>query len=108
MAKAVYTKKVSDKLEMCSDCFSTEHFKWDPACKGPAKWSEYCEDFRVVWETNSLEIDEAGDEIARREGKVMEESRVEVLNKTLVKDLERIETERDELRKKINVENLKE
>ena len=116
MAKAVYTKKVSDKLEMCSDCFSTEHFKWDPACKGPAKWSEYCEDFRVVWETNSLEIDEAGDEIARREGNVMEESRVEVLNKTLVKDLERIETERDELRRKINddrevleeVESLKE
>ena len=51
----------------------------------------------MVWETNSLEIDEAGDEIARREGNVMEESRVEVLNKTLVKDLERIETERDEL-----------
>ena len=56
----------------------------------------------MVWETNSLEIDEAGDEIARREGNVMEESRVEVLNKTLVKDLERIETERDNLRRKIN------
>ena len=102
MAKAVYTKKVGDKLEMCSDCFSTDHFKWAPECSGPAKWSDYCEDFRRDWETNSLEIDEAGDETASRQGEVTEETRVEILNKTLVKDLETIETERNELRGKIN------
>ena len=102
MAKAVYTKKVCDKLEMCSDCFSTDHFKWAPECSGPAKWSDYCEEFRRVWEANSLEIDEAGDESARLPENVTEETRAEILNKTLVKDLETIETERDELRGKIN------
>ena len=36
MAKAVYTKKVGDKLEMCSDCFSTDHFKWAPKVQWPS------------------------------------------------------------------------
>ena len=102
MAKAVYTKKVGDKLEMCSDCFSTDHFKWAPERSGPAKWIDYCEDFRRVWEANSLEIDEAGDEKASLPENVTEETRAEILNKTLVKDLETIEKERDELREKIN------
>ena len=30
MAKAVYTKKIGDKLEMCQDCFSTDHLKRAP------------------------------------------------------------------------------
>ena len=49
-----------------------------------------------------MEIDEAGDETASIQGEVTEETRVEILNKTLVKDLETIETERNELRGKIN------
>ena len=116
MAKAVYTKKVGDKLEMCSDCFSTDHFKWAPECSGPARWSDYCEDFKRVWEANFLDIDEVGDEIVNHQGNGSEENRAEILNKTLVKDLETIERERDELLGKINdhteileeVENLKE
>ena len=58
-----------------------------------------------MWETNSLEIDEAGDERASREGNVTEESRVEVLNKTLLKDLERDELRRiiNERRKKLKI-----
>ena len=116
MAKAVYTKKVGDKLEMCSDCFSTDHFKWAPECSGPARWSDYCEDFKRDWEANFLDIDEVGDEIVNHQGNGTEENRAEILNKTLVKDLETIERERDELLGKINdhteileeVENLKE
>ena len=110
MAKAVYTKKVSDKLEMCSDCFSTEHFKWSFECSGPGKWSEYCEEFRLAWEENSLENDEASDEDVRLQGSMTEETRVGILNKTLVKDMEKLETERDKLQDEVNtqIESLEE
>ena len=77
MAKAVYTKKVGDKLEMCQDCFSTDHFKRHPECEGPVKWSEYCQTFRNVWEKYSLEEDE---EDEQADGLIAEsgEERVEV------------------------------
>ena len=35
MAKAVYMMEVGDKLEMCSDCFSTVQYKRASECGGP-------------------------------------------------------------------------
>lgn len=45
MGKAVYSKASGNKLEMCSDCFSTGHFKRAPECEGPVKWEAYCKSF---------------------------------------------------------------
>ena len=41
---------------------------------------------------------------------MMEETRVEILNKTLVKDMEKLETERDKLQDEVNtqIESLEE
>ena len=52
MGKVVYSKNAGEKQEMCADCFSTEHFKRDPICPGPVKWSAYCEQFKKEWEKN--------------------------------------------------------
>ena len=52
MGKVVYSKNAGEKKEMCADCFSKEHFKNDPKCGGPVKWSVYCEQFRDEWNRN--------------------------------------------------------
>ena len=95
-AKAVYTKQVGDKLEMCADCFSTEHYKRAPECGGPVKWSRYCDTFRAMWEEHSLDKEEQveGDASHRTE----EETRISKLNKTLVKDMESLEAENNRLK----------
>ena len=41
MGKAVYSKASGNKMEMCSDCFSTGHFKRATECVGPIKWEAY-------------------------------------------------------------------
>ena len=99
MAKAVYTKKIGSKLEMCSDCFSTGHFKKQSACSGPVKWSEYCQGFRDDWERLSLAIeeDEQGDPALVN----VDESRLATLNKTLLKNLEALEKSNDDLQDKV-------
>jgi len=43
-------------------------------CSGPGKWSEYCEEFRLAWEENSLEIDDVSDEDVRLQGSITEET----------------------------------
>ena len=86
MVKAVYTKKVGEKNEMCQDCFSTDHFKKAPECPGPIKWSKYCENFRDYWAACSVENnDEDRDDF---QGGNPEETRLSSLNKELVRELE--------------------
>ena len=46
MGKAVYTKKVGNKEEMCENCYSTDHFKNSFECPGPREWEEYCQEFK--------------------------------------------------------------
>ena len=55
MGKVVYTKKMGIKEEMCSDCFSTQHFRRSPECAGLRDWSEYCKEFARQWEDLSQE-----------------------------------------------------
>jgi hypothetical protein len=89
MAKAVYTKKIGGKEEMCADCFRTGHFKND--CPGARKWMDYCQEFKENWEKLSLDESEEDSEPPADK----EEARLVVLNKTLVKTLQRIESEKD-------------
>ena len=94
MGKVVYSKNAGEKKEMCSDCFSTEHFKRDPECLGPVKWSVYCEQFRVEWNRNFVEqeVDDDGSLTVIRDSRVaelqknLEEALADISNKE--KDLE--------------------
>ena len=95
MAKAVYTKKVGEKVEMCSDCFSTGHFKQTNDCNGPVKWSKYCKDYRDYWECESVEKENEGlDEPALANS---EETRIHAFNKALTKDLQEMEQQKQDL-----------
>jgi hypothetical protein len=96
MAKAVYTKKIGGKEEMCADCFRTGHFKND--CPGARKWMDYCQEFKENWEKLSLDESEEDSEPPADK----EEARLVVLNKTLVKTLQRIESEKDEYLNRLN------
>ena len=49
MAKAVYTKRLGDKEDMCTECYRTGHYRKD--CKGSRNWSEYCAEFKDMWDT---------------------------------------------------------
>ena len=94
MGKVVYTRKVSPKEEMCSDCFSTRHYKKDPDCPGLRDWSDYCEEFERKWAEVSL-VEGDLDEVATTND--IEEARLSVLSKNLVKNVEKLEKEKNEL-----------
>ena len=99
MGKAVYTKKLGGLEQMCADCFSTDHFKQTDACPGPRKWSDYCQEFKDKWEKLSCE-ETLEEEVLPSDDE--EETRLKVLNKTLIRDLQKIETERNEYRNKLD------
>ena len=72
---------------MSADCFSTDHFKMQPQCNGPVKWSEYCQQFKALWEESSLDVDGVDVSLVGDDG----ESRVEkqaVEHEALKKKLE--------------------
>ena len=100
MAKAVYTKKVGEKLEMCSDCFSTTHLMRSQECPGPVKWSVYCKSFRDYWDANTL--GDGSEVTVDSVGSSEEESRLVTLNRTLMKSLEETEKQRDSCEEKIS------
>lgn len=60
MAKAVYTKQVVEREEMCSDCFRPGHFRKD--CPGARNWKTYCEDFEDMWNLAMSENNSDGDD----------------------------------------------
>ena len=95
MGKVVYSKNAGEKKEMCADCFSTEHFKRDPECSGPVKWSVYCEQFRVEWNRNYVEEEAEGDE-----GLTVRDTRVAELQKNLQDARAGIEKREKELEEK--------
>ena len=95
MGKVVYSKNAGEKLEMCSDCFSTEHFKRSPECSGPVKWSVYCDQFKEEWNKNFA--DEGDDEQVQMETGV---SRVVELQKNLEGELAKIKSRETELASK--------
>ena len=92
MGKVVYSKNAGEKLEMCSDCFSTEHFKRSPECSGPVKWSVYCDQFKEEWNKNRT--DEGNDEQIQIGTGV---SRVVELQKNLEGEIAKIKSKETEL-----------
>ena len=48
MAKAVYTKRLGDKEDMCTECYRSGHYRKD--CKGSRNWLEYCAEFKDLWD----------------------------------------------------------
>ena len=47
-AKAVYTKRIGENEEMCTDCYKTGYFRKD--CPGSRSWLEYFKEFKDNWE----------------------------------------------------------
>ena len=76
---------------MCSDCFSTEHFRLHEDCQGPRKWEDYCKEFSDNWEMCRLDTDESEDLLISRNE---QDSRHIVLSKQMQKDLENMEQEK--------------
>ena len=104
MGKAVYTKKIGEKEEMCADCFRTGHYKKD--CPGARNWLEYCKEFKDLWDDLTLEECQ-DDEAETPPGD--EDSRLHVLNKNLLKDMQKVENEKDEAVNKLKEQvNLRE
>ena len=107
MGKAVYSKAAGNKFEMCSDCFSTGHFKRAPQCEGPVKWDAYCKSFKEVWEMNyrererELQQEQEGHDGVRPVRQVGEESRILLLEKSLTSRLEQVERKEKELQEKM-------
>ena len=48
-----YRKKYGARPEMCSDCYSEEHFRRSNECMGVVDWDEYCERFELIWNEES-------------------------------------------------------
>ena len=91
MVKAKYVRNEFERKEMCSDCFSTEHFRNHEECPGLKDWEEYCREFSDHWEMCRLDTDESEDQIIARNE---HDSRHMVLSRQLQKDLENLEQEK--------------
>ena len=60
--KVVYTKSLSPKKQMCLNCYSLDHIKTDPECKGPVKWDDYVRDFERIIKEARKEVAEENKE----------------------------------------------
>ena len=91
MVKAKYVRNEFERKQMCSDCFSTEHFRLHADCQGPRNWEEYCKEFSDHWEMCRLDTEESEDQLISRSE---EDSRHIVLSRQMQKDLENMEHEK--------------
>ena len=91
MVKAKYVRNEYERKQMCSDCFSTEHFRLHEDCPGPRKWDDYCKEFSDHWEMCRLDTEESEDQLISRNE---QDSRHIVLSRQLQKDLENMEQEK--------------
>ena len=64
MGKAVNTKRIGDKEEMCSECYKTGHYRKD--CSGQRSWSDYCKEFKELWE-NLINLNMEEEEVDEHE-----------------------------------------
>ena len=49
MGRIVYTKMAGSRMEMCTECYRTGHFRVD--CPGSRDWGEYVDEFNKAWES---------------------------------------------------------
>ena len=91
MVKAKYVRSEFERKQMCSDCFSTEHFRLHADCQGPKKWEDYCKEFSDNWEMCRLDTDESEDRLISQSE---QDTRHIVLSRQMQKDLENMEQEK--------------
>ena len=60
-AKAVYSKSLSPKANMCHDCYAIDHLMNDPLCPGPRDWEDYCKQFEGWWEAEISSVSAEGE-----------------------------------------------
>ena len=89
--KVVYTKSLSPKKQMCLNCYSLNHIKTDPDCKGPIHWEDYVKDFERV-------SNEARKQVAEEN---MEEGVVRTSDETRVSMYLREADEMDNIKKQL-------
>ena len=53
-ARAVYTKSLNEKKQMCLNCYSVDHFRDDFECPGPKAWEDYAREFEAAWQEASV------------------------------------------------------
>ena len=89
MAKVVYTKRVSEKDEMCTDCYRIGHFRKE--CPGGRKWSDYCKEFRDKWSyfVSQVEEDESEEMVEDDNGYTSKLRKVEAEKEELLKKSEK-------------------
>ena len=74
-ARAVYTKSLNEKKQMCLNCYSVDHFRDDFECKGPKAWEDYAGEFEIAWQEASVMksngfAGETSDDSGSEEGRV--------------------------------------
>ena len=75
-AKAVYSKAITEKKNMCTNCYATDHFRDNVLCRGPKSWEEYAAEFEGTWlaafEKKSEVIEDIGEvEVEESQGRYM-------------------------------------
>ena len=58
MGKAVYTKRLGEHADMCTECYKTGHYRKE--CPGSRKWAEYCKEFRNTWDNLMSKVYNSG------------------------------------------------
>lgn len=48
-AKAIYSKAINEKKNMCTNCYATDHYRDNVLCGGPKSWDTYAEEFELAW-----------------------------------------------------------
>ena len=107
MAKAVYSKNAGNKLEMCSDCFSTGHYKRSEQCVGPVRWEAYCKSFKEEWDMLYLEKQQVQVDAQSQDGDIDTsdfevESRAKALEKALAVKVAAVERKEKELEERLS------
>ena len=60
-AKALYTKAINEKKNMCTSCYATDHFRDNVLCRGPKTWEEYTREFELAWRAALAKKSEEGE-----------------------------------------------
>ena len=59
LGKAVYTKRLGDKADMCTECYKVGHYRRE--CPGSRTWAEYCKEFKDTWDSLMTQVYNSND-----------------------------------------------
>ena len=113
-AKAVYSKAINEKKNMCTNCYATDHFRDNALCQGSKTWETYAEEFELTWrealakKSDEMEMENDNSDTQESEGRHMQLVR-ELKEKMSQQDekLSSLEAELEEYKKVSEGGNLK-